>query len=128
MDQISIFSLMHTVESGIYGPYTPYTCSFYHHAVETDRISFSFSFSAPKLQICQFRTGFVLGFLVFRLVSFSVFSFLGQFRFRPSFVFGPSSFSAQSETVGNLRLLQTVLNFCVHSLNRALLRGVSPVG
>src|SRR6218665_878826 len=52
-------------------------------ALETDRISFMFSFSGPKLQICQFRACFVL-----------VFSFLGLFRFRPSFVFGLLWFSA----------------------------------
>src|SRR6218665_867303 len=51
--------------------------------VETDRISFSFSFSAPKLQIFQFRTSFVFGIFVFRLVSFSA-----QFRFRPIIIFG----------------------------------------
>src|SRR6218665_2441827 len=52
-------------------------------ALETDRISFTFSFSGPKLQICQFRACFVF-----------VFSFLGLFRFRPSFVFGLLWFSA----------------------------------
>src|SRR6218665_3257658 len=52
--------------------------------VETDRISFSFS--GPKLQICQFRACFVF-----------VFSFLGHFRFRPSFVFGLSWVSAYTK-------------------------------
>src|SRR6218665_982052 len=49
--------------------------------VETDRISFSFS--APKLQIFQFRTSFVFGIFVLRSVSFSA-----QFRFRSIIIFG----------------------------------------
>src|SRR6218665_126587 len=67
-------------------------------------------------------------FVSFGPVSFLVFSFLAQFRFRPSFVFGPSSFSAQSETEVSFRLLENVPNLCVHPLNRARLGGVSPVG
>src|SRR6218665_1205561 len=55
--------------------------------LETDRISVSFSFSAPKLQVCQFRVSFVFGIFV-----------LAKFRFRSSFVFGPLLFSGQSKT------------------------------
>src|SRR6218665_834863 len=66
---------------------------YLHHGLETDLISFAFS--APKLQICKFRFSFVLRF------SFSAL----QFRFRS--VFGPLSFSAQSEAERRLRLLQT---------------------
>src|SRR6218665_3797671 len=42
-----------------------------YYLLETDRISFSFS--TPKLHICQFQPSFVFGF-----------SFSAQFRFRQS--------------------------------------------
>src|SRR6218665_2679176 len=39
--------------------------------LETDRISFTFSFSGPKLQICPFRACFVFVFFGFRTFSYS---------------------------------------------------------
>src|SRR6218665_1262327 len=68
-----------------------------YYLLETNRISFSFS--TPKLHICQFQPSFVFGF-----------SYSAQFRFRPKFVFSPLSFLAKSETERSLHLLQTVTN------------------
>src|SRR6218665_3440454 len=71
--------------------------------VETDRISFSFS--GPKLQICQFRSCFVF-----------VFSFLGHFRFRPRFVFSLLWFSAYSKLQQIFVSCKPSRIFCVQPL------------
>src|SRR6218665_3011849 len=57
---------------------------YINRELETDRISFTFSFSVPPMQIFHFFAPFLFAF----------FSFLGLFRFQPSFVFGLLWFSA----------------------------------
>ena len=67
-----------------------YTCKYnrahwdIHNRLETYRISFSYSFSALKLQICQFRPSFVFGIFVFSSFVFVPVSFSVHRHFRLS--------------------------------------------
>src|SRR6218665_3812019 len=87
---------------------------YLHHGLETDLISFSFS--APKLQICKFRFSFVLGFSVFvfsTAVSFSV-----LIRFWPIIVFGTVRRGKKTSSPADCKPSRI---FCVQPLNGARL-------